>query len=186
MDSKVFFSEVLTLSGGCFKHISNDQLSVSTPCSEWNLEALINHMVGELLWLSQLLGGKSIKDVGRSLDGDLLGEDFQKSWLDGCQNATKTVSSANLDAKVVLSYGEVTMRHYLNEVSCDLLIHGWDVAQSINCSLIIPVELAQFAYNFYKPQEKKLKASGQFGAKIEVDENSSLQTKLLAVVGRVG
>ncbi|MEK7602815.1 MAG: TIGR03086 family metal-binding protein [Patescibacteria group bacterium] len=184
MDPKAYFNEVLPLAGGCMQHISDAQLSGSTPCSEWDLKALINHMIGELMWLPELLGGKTIAQVGNMLDGDLVGSNIVKSWDNATTVAKDAVEKVNLGMEVGLSYGKVSAGHYIKEITSDLLIHGWDVAQSIKCSLLIPNNLAQIAYDFYEPQEDKLKSSGLFGKKITVGNAASLQTKLLAVVGR--
>ncbi len=44
-------------------------------CSEWNVRELVNHIVSGNLWVPELVGGKSIADVGDRLDGDVLGAD---------------------------------------------------------------------------------------------------------------
>lgn len=184
MDSKAYFNRVLPLAGGCIQHITTDKLSNRTPCSKWNLKILLNHMISELLWLTELLDGKTISQVGKSLDGDLLDRDLAKTWNMAIYHAKKSVKKVDLKMEVGLSYGKVSAAHYLNEISSDLLIHGWDVAQSINCSLIIPKNLVQVVYDFYKPQEVKLKSSGLFGEKITPNVNAPLLIKLLSVVGR--
>ena len=44
-------------------------------CDEWDVRALVNHIVSGNLWVPELVGGKSIADVGDRLDGDVLGDD---------------------------------------------------------------------------------------------------------------
>src|SRR5205085_7856583 len=48
------------------------QWSAATPCEDWDVRTLVNHVVGELLWLPPLLEGKTVADVGDRLDGDIL------------------------------------------------------------------------------------------------------------------
>ena len=45
-----------------------------TPCSEWSVRQLVNHVVGEDLWTAPLLRGATIEEFGGRFDGDLLGE----------------------------------------------------------------------------------------------------------------
>ena len=49
--------------------------SARTPCAEWDVHQLVNHVVGEDRWTRPLVDGMTIADVGNSLDGDLLGDD---------------------------------------------------------------------------------------------------------------
>jgi hypothetical protein len=53
--------------------VRDDQWHAVTPCSEWDVRALVNHLVGENLWVPPLFEGKSIADVGDQFDGDVLG-----------------------------------------------------------------------------------------------------------------
>src|SRR5690349_24435557 len=55
--------------------VADDQWKLPTPCSDWSVRDLVNHVVGEDLWTSPLMRGRSIADVGPRLDGDLLRED---------------------------------------------------------------------------------------------------------------
>ena len=45
-----------------------------TPCGDWDVRALVNHVVGEDRWVVPLLEGQTIAAVGDALDGDLLGD----------------------------------------------------------------------------------------------------------------
>jgi len=38
--------------------------SEPTPCTEWNVRTLVNHVVGEELWTKPLVDRKTIADVG--------------------------------------------------------------------------------------------------------------------------
>src|SRR4051812_12240655 len=55
--------------------VTADQWDDPTPCTEWNVRALVNHVVGEELWVRPLLEGSTIEQVGDRFDGDLLGDD---------------------------------------------------------------------------------------------------------------
>ena len=57
-----------------------DQWTHSTPCAEWDVRALVNHVVGEDRWVPPLLAGLTIAEVGDTLAGDLLGDDPQLAW----------------------------------------------------------------------------------------------------------
>ncbi len=44
-----------------------------TPCRDWTVRDLVNHVTGEDLWTAPLLRGETIERVGDRFDGDLLG-----------------------------------------------------------------------------------------------------------------
>src|SRR5919106_5970907 len=70
------------------REVDDDQWTASTPCTDWDVRALVNHVAGENLWTAPLLAGKTIEDVGDSLDGDLLGEDPKTVWDESAREAT--------------------------------------------------------------------------------------------------
>ena len=45
-----------------------------TPCDEWSVKDVVNHLDYENLWAVELFNGKTIKEVGARFDGDLVGD----------------------------------------------------------------------------------------------------------------
>ena len=58
--------------GAYVQAVGDDQWGRPTPCTEWDVRALVNHLVYEQRWVAPLVQGKTIADVGDSLEGDLL------------------------------------------------------------------------------------------------------------------
>ena len=100
-------------------------------CSEWNVRELVNHIVSGNLWVPELVGGKSIEDVGDRLDGDVLGADPVTAYESSEAVAAAAFRSPGaMDAPVAVSYGPVPGSVYCGHRFLDVLIHGWDVAES--------------------------------------------------------
>jgi uncharacterized protein (TIGR03086 family) len=163
----------------------DDQWHNPTPCTEWDVRVLVNHLVSENLWMPPLLEGRTIADVGSALDGDLLGDDPKGAWDRSAEEASHAVRKAPLDRPVQLSYGEASAEHYIAEVFSDLTIHGWDLARAIGADETIDPESVDLLYQRYKPIEDGMKATGLFGPKIDPPPGADRQTLLLAVFGRV-
>lgn len=156
-----------------------------TPCAEWDVRTLVNHLVGELRWIPPLLDGRTIADVGDELDGDLLGDDPQRAWDEAVTAATTAAGAPGvLERTVHLSYGDRPAAGYLAEVTSDLTVHSWDLARGIGADDTVDPELVRVTYARMEPAADVLAASGVFGPPVEVGDDADLQTRLLALVGR--
>ena len=165
--------------------VGDDQWRGSTPCSEWDVRALVNHLVYEARWVVPLLEGQTIEQVGDRFDGDLLGDDPKASYdaAVGAADAAMQPDGA-LDRTVHLSYGETPAVDYLSQVTSDFVIHGWDLARGIGADDQLDTELVQWVYEQAEPQADMLAQSGLFDPPIEVPADTDLQTKTLALFGR--
>jgi uncharacterized protein (TIGR03086 family) len=67
--------EALTVTRTTVAGIGPDQWSAPTPCAEWDVRGLVNHLVAGNWWASELARGATIDGVGSRLDGDVLGDD---------------------------------------------------------------------------------------------------------------
>ena len=185
MTPQARFQAVIEQSVRCIANVQTDQFDLPTPCSEWTLEQLLNHMVYELLWVPDMLAGKTVADVGSRYDGDVLHGDVQTALTTASSAAIQAVNGiTDLQQPVHVSYGDVTAQHYIDEMISEVVLHSWDVDQAIQCNLIIPDDTAQYIYEWLQPRQKEMAGSGLFAAQVEVPEGSSIQTKLLGLVGR--
>lgn len=185
MDVKELFNKCLDHADHCLKHVTEAKFDNPTPCTEWNLQALLNHLVYEVLWVPDLLTGKTVSEVGSKYDGDVLGADFKAAWAKASKAARQAVEELkDLDQVVHLSYADVPAASYIKEIAGDVLIHTWDVDQSIKCSLILDEDVMQMIYDTTLPRKDEFAASGLFGSPVAVPDDARLQTRLLAIFGR--
>lgn len=184
MDLKQLFAKTVESADGCVKNVRVEEYDDPTPCSEWNLKQLLNHLVYELVWVPPLLEGQTIAEVGDKFEGDLLGDDPVDAWNKAAQAAVEAVNKADLNQQVHLSYGETSASHYIMEMANDVLIHGWDVGQAIHCSVMFDEQVAQNIYDALSPNIQAFRDGGFVGPEIEVPEDAPIQTKLLAIMGR--
>ncbi len=184
MDAKKLFNETVREASSCVLRVEPECLDSATPCSEWNLRELVGHMVYELAWVPDLLAGKSIAEVGSKFDGDLLGNNVTGAWRKVLVAAMRAVEDADLGRIVHLSYGDFPAERYIRESGTDMLIHGWDVGQALNCSLMFDEPTAQAVFEFVRPRADEFRASGLFGQPVLVGDAAPLHTRLLAFFGR--
>ena len=166
--------------------VRGDQWSSPTPCSEWDVRALVNHLVYENLWVPPLLAGATIADVGDRFDGDVLGDDPSGAWSASAASALAAISAPGaMDRLVHLSFGDRAGREYAEQLFTDLVIHGWDLARATGANEAIEPEFIDVLYAESAPREDALKASGVFGDLVVPPEGADTQTRLLAIFGRV-
>jgi uncharacterized protein (TIGR03086 family) len=171
--------------GDKVRSIRADQWTNPTPCTEWDVRALVNHLVGENLWVPPLLAGKTIAEVGSVFDGDVLGDDPVAAWEDSAAAAVAAVGAAGaMDQITHLSFGDTPGDEYTHQLFLDLAIHGWDLARGIRADDTIDPEFVEMLYADLAPQEESLRATGVFGGKVVPPEGADVQTRLLAIVGR--
>ncbi len=171
--------------GGLVAQIGEGQWSSATPCTDWDVRALVNHIVNENLWVPELLAGKTIEEVGDRFDGDVLGEDPQQSWKAASEDAARAVAQPGaLEVTTHLSFGDFPGREYISQVLTDHVIHAWDLARGIGANERLEPELVDFAKRFLEPQAEAWRAGGAFGEAVPVPSHADTQTKLLALTGR--
>jgi uncharacterized protein (TIGR03086 family) len=163
--------------------VKDDQWDAATPCRDWSVRDLVNHVVGEDLWTKPLVEGRTIEEVGDSLDGDLLGDAPVRRALDAAKEATTSVAQAlPRGGTVHLSYGEEQVGEYVHQLAADHLIHGWDLAKAIDGDTTLDPELVAEVATWFAQREELYRSGGAI--KSHVDRHGDAQTELLAAFGR--
>src|ERR671924_356790 len=75
MDIREAYQRALAGFGQRVATVRADQWHNPTPCADWDVRALVNHLVYENRWVPELLAGRTVAQVGDAYEGDLLGED---------------------------------------------------------------------------------------------------------------
>jgi uncharacterized protein (TIGR03086 family) len=165
--------------------IGADQWGRPSPCEGWDVRELVNHVVSGNYWAAELAAGRTIEDVGDRLDGDMLGDEPLAAYdqSSGAASAAFHVPGA-MEAMCAVSYGPVPGEVYAGHRFIDVLIHGWDVAQSTGQDTTIPPELVEACWAVVEPQKELLVGSGMFGSDHEAPSGADRQTELLALLGR--
>ena len=162
--------------------VRQDQWSAATPCTEWNVHDLVNHVVGEELWVAPLVHGSTIAEVGDRFAGDLLGDDPVEAGHRAAAEATAAADEAAPDTKVHLSYGDEDLEEYLKQLAADHLVHGWDLAVATGGDTHLDPELVAEVATWFAGREELYRSGGAIGP--HVDASGDPQTDLLAAFGR--
>jgi len=163
--------------------VAADQWQDATPCTDWDVGTLVNHVVGEELWTVPLVEGATIAEVGDRFDGDVLGEDPP--------GVARRASSAAVDAVdqrlprgeiVHLSFGDVPVEEYVWQLTADHLIHAWDLAAATGQSRQLDAEVVAGVATWFADREAMYRDAGAIGPRVEAPDDP--QSQLLAGFGR--
>src|SRR2546422_7260815 len=112
-DLPVLYRRASDRYGSLVDAVGDEQWGQPTPCSEWDVRTLVNHLVNENLWVPPLFEGKTIADVGDRFDGDVLGDDPAAAWSDAASPAVFAIAGDGAMERIVhLSFGDVPGSEY--------------------------------------------------------------------------
>ena len=165
--------------------VQPDRWHASTPCSEWDAQQVANHLIGENLWAGELFQGKTIDQVGNSLDGDLTAGDPAAAYRRSVEAARKEVEAPGaMEATCHLSFGDYSGADYASQLFMDTLIHGWDIAKGTGQDTRLDPELVSACLPIAEELTRQFRTAGVFGEDLPVAPDADPQTRLLALVGR--
>jgi len=167
------------------RQVQPDQWGSPTPCDDWDVHALVNHVVNENRWTMPLMEGRTIAEVGDRFDGDLLGDDPQAAWIASAEEASAAVhGDGALDRTVHLSFGDMPGSEYVWQLFADILVHGWDLARGIGADDRIDPDLIEACAAWFAGVEEAYRSAGAIGPRPDVTDDADAQTRLLAAFGR--
>ncbi|MFJ2862006.1 TIGR03086 family metal-binding protein [Kitasatospora sp. NPDC087314] len=178
------YLEALAAFGERVRLIAAAQWDAPTPCADWSVRDLVNHLTAEQLWIPELLTGATISEVGGRFDGDVLGDDPLAAWTGAADAAREAFAVPGATSLTVhLSFGNVSGQYYLDQLTTDLVIHAWDLAKGIGRRTRLPARLVDFALGEFAGYGD-LSGSGLFDPPLPVADDADPQTRLLALTGR--
>ncbi|MFC9331626.1 TIGR03086 family metal-binding protein [Kitasatospora sp. NPDC057015] len=178
------FPKALEAFGRHVRLITPHQWPAPTPCSEWSVRDLVNHLTAEQLWAPELLMGATVAEVGTRFDGDVLDDDPAAFWQNAAEAAEEAFAVPGVaDVTVHLSYGDVGALDYCAQLTADAVVHTWDLARGLRADPGLPGELVDFALAEIG-RWGDLSATGLFAPALPVPEGASPLARLLALTGR--
>jgi uncharacterized protein (TIGR03086 family) len=159
--------------------------SAPTPCSEWDVRQLVNHVVYEDRWTKPLMEGKTIAEVGDAFEGDLLGNAPTETAQAAAEEAVGSVEERwPQGGKVHLSYGEEDLSEYISQLLADHLIHGWDLAAATGQDRTLDPKLVDAAATWFRHRQRLYQSIGAVADPPESAAGGTPQNDLLIAFGR--
>ena len=183
MDEVDLLAGVLSKTGDLVEGVEADQLSLPTPCGEYDVEALRDHIVG---WIQVFEAGCH----GRAHEGDpsayRCGADAAQVFRTAADSLVAGWETHGLDREVSLTGGKMPGDKVFNMTVMEYLTHGWDLAVATGQS--IPFTEQEAAETLARAQATlppAYRGEGMaFGEAVPGEENESAVDRLVAFLGR--
>lgn len=163
--------------------LKDDVWDHDTPCDEWTVRDLVNHLVYEQLWVPHLLRGETVQQVGDRYEGDMLSDDPVAAWDAAVEDALSSWVDIDPDQVVHLSFGDFPASDYADQVLLDLVVHGWDLSRGADLDDEMDAAGVAHSLVFARANAPMLTGSGAFGTP-QTAPTPDPQSELLALLGR--
>lgn len=158
-----------------------DQMSATTPCSEWDVRALLTHTVGVVTNIGDGVRGEETSDP----NSIALDDDVAAQFRAAAASTLAAWRSAGLDGETNIGAGPMpaSMAARINLV--DTTTHAWDIARATGQAEELPADLANTvlaaAQSFLNDD---IRSFAGIGAAIEPGVDATPTEKLVAFLGR--
>jgi uncharacterized protein (TIGR03086 family) len=155
-----------------------DQLDLATPCSEWAVRDLLDHLGGGAEYLQAAIEGREPVPPA-----DVSAEQYRRG-VDRVLAALAEPGALERMCQSPLDF-EWTVRDAVAGTFMDVLIHTWDLARATGQDDTLDPTLVDACTSMFLPDMPLLgRAAGIIGPAVEVGPNASPQDQLLAAMGR--
>lgn len=122
-----------------------EQLDADTPCTEFTVRDLINHVTGgATMFASAFENGAVPDDELARIMGDMVGDDPSAAYATASARVQAAYHAPGaLDGMVTLPFGEMPRQAALGIAVFDVAVHGWDLAQATGQELQLSEDLAE-------------------------------------------
>ncbi len=163
--------------------IPDDGWFGGTPCAEWNVRALVNHMVGSAHMVSFGLRGDTI---GPEFYGNHLGRNPVASYREAIDEVVGLYRAdpTALGRVLVLPWGTITGADLAIMFGGDHLVHAWDVARSLHLPTDFDHDLVARIRVFGDPYAARTRGPEMFDVAVEPAADASPMDRFAAFIGR--
>ena len=171
--------------------VEQSQAQAPTPCSEWDVRSLLNHLIGGLEFTAGSIAGNPPNIRPADADSSYIDEPDVAVLIEAYHTLLdRVLQSANepgaLDGIVSTPYfGEMPVSQIFIGTTMDQFIHGWDLAKATGQDTTLDTDLVEFAYGMLSSGFANMgRQAGFIGPEIAVPDDASPQDKLISYMGR--
>jgi uncharacterized protein (TIGR03086 family) len=161
-------------------NVRPDQASLPTPCTEFDVRSLVNHVVYDVQSFTRTLSGAQREPPG----ADLIGDDWLGSYTAAADGLLSVWRARGTEGTLTTRMGELPASWVLGQHTSDLVVHAWDLARATGQSDALDPALAQPALEWGQENLKPQLRGQAFGPEVSVPADAPVYERLAAFFGR--
>lgn len=162
------------------KGIKPDQLSGATPCKDFDLKALLGHVIGGATMMAEAAEtGKAAAAAGE------VGDDPAKTYESARSRLLEAWKAPGvLEKTMQLPFGAMPGQMVAGILFMEQLVHAWDIQKATGQKITTDPGLAQTALEQLTPMSPMLRSPGVFGPEVPIAADAPVVDRLIAFTGR--
>jgi uncharacterized protein (TIGR03086 family) len=188
MDPVQLFERCCAATERVVAQIEPGQLGGKTPCPEWDVRALLNHVVGSLAMFADTVeAGAQAAPPDPLAEGapDRVGSRPLGAYQETADRALKASRREGALERVYPSvFGEMPGQALFGFTTLDVLTHGWDLAKATGQPAKLDPELAEAVLGFAQQAVLPAMRGGSIGPEVEVPADAPITDRLVGFLGR--
>jgi uncharacterized protein (TIGR03086 family) len=173
MDPVTMFERAASGAASMVGQVRPDQTNGPTPCTEWDVQALLDHMAAGTGYLLSAAG----VDVMPA----------EASYLAAVSRCVEVLRQDGVLERTCLSPAgfEWPIAQAASGTAMDQLVHTWDLAVAIGGERRLDPELVEACVAMFLPDMPNIgRAAGIVGPEVPIPADASAQDRLLGAMGR--
>jgi uncharacterized protein (TIGR03086 family) len=171
---------------GVLRSVRRGDLGKPTPCSLWDVRALVNHFVGSARWWAAVVSGD---DALTGADEDYAADDFVAAYEESIRIARGAFGADGaMERTVKVPFGEFSGAAVQGFAATDQFTHGWDLARALGRDTDLAPDLAvallDLAELTFSDPLRGQGPGAPFGPALKAPAGSSAADRLAAFLGR--
>jgi len=176
-------ADAATAAASTARGVSPGQLASPTPCQEWQVRPLANHLLQVTTALS--LAGRGAAVPGDIWDRDLMSDDWANRLDEQARQAIEAWSEPSAwEGTVSMGSSEMPASMMATMLASDLVIHSWDLARATGQEYACLDDTAEMARVFVEQMAEQGRGMGIFAEPVPVPDNAPALDKAVGLSGR--
>jgi uncharacterized protein (TIGR03086 family) len=183
MRLNLLVARAATETANVIQGVKPDQFGAPTPCRDWDVRTLANHLLQVIRALS--LAGRGEAVPSELWESDLMSDEWAGRFDDEARQAvTAWADPAAFEGTIELGSAEMPATLVATMLASDLVIHGWDLARATGQEYRCDGDTAELARQFVADTGDQGRAMGIFAEPVPVATGASTLDQVLGLSGR--